>query len=355
MRDDIRDEIARIEETLDYEDRIAIERSRQNIKVEQGETAYGLKDLSDVGYKLEIERETIETGFYDYDSYIEDWKYSEITVIFGRNGEGKTTFVSQIIAHCLEKKVKTFLYSGEMSEQKIQDWLYMQLLGDQPEHMRKVTTKYKTKLIPKAETIRKIKKWHQSTLHIFDHDAKSVVADLSKFFLLMEYAIMKGVKLFIIDNLMTILEENADSLYSDQANFVQRCKEFARDFDCHVVLLCHPNKEKKELKDDKDGNLEKGDISGTSNIGNKADNIIAVERVWDSDQCDAIVTSLKDRNEGQRKKIKYFFSVDTKRFYNSTTQETMTYGWQKIAEADYGTQLDIESPWEVQHEQVDSL
>ena len=65
------------------------------------------------------------------------------------------------------------------------------------------------------------------------------------------------------------------------------------------------------------------------------------------DDCDAMVTSLKDRNEGQRKVFKYKFSMATKRFYNNTTKESMIYGWQKIDEVDYGTQLDIESPWEV--------
>ncbi|MDQ4682060.1 hypothetical protein, partial [Stenotrophomonas maltophilia group sp. RNC7] len=93
---------------------------------------------------------------------------------------------------------------------------------------------------------------------------------------------------------MSILEENADSLFSDQANFVQRCKDFAIDNWVHVVLLAHPNKEKKELKDKEIGNLEKTDISGSNNIPNKADNIISVERIWgDNREFDALITSLK--------------------------------------------------------------
>jgi twinkle protein len=136
--------------------------------------------------------------------------------------------------------------------------------------------------------------------------------------------------LFIIDNLMAVLEENADSLYSDQANFVQKCKDFAIKQNCHVVLLAHPNKEKKEVKKGSEGNLEKTDISGSNNIPNKADNIIAIERVWDEEgDCDAIITCLKDRESGQRKAFKYLFSRETLRFYNDWTKENVVYGWEK--------------------------
>ena len=293
----------------------------------------GITDLAEVEFKSSMDAsvETIETGFYEYDSYVEDWKMQEITIIFGRNGEGKTTFISQIIAHCLEKKQKTFLYSGEMSDNKIQDWLYRQMIGTKKEYLRTIITKYREKIEPTPEAIKRIKEWHKGTLYLYDRNEKELIGDLDKFFNVMGIAARRyGVKLFIIDNLMAILEENADSLYSDQANFVQRCKQFALDNNSHVVLLAHPNKEKKELKDALEGNLEKTDISGSNNIGNKADNIIAVERLWvEGRDCDAIITSLKDRDVGQRKQLKYYFSHSTLRFYNKITPENKDYGWEK--------------------------
>lgn len=317
------------------------------------ETPAGIIDLSEVEYKTAIkgERETIETGFYEYDSYVEDWKMQELTVIFGRNGEGKTTFISQIIAHCIEQNTKTFLYSGEMSEQKIQDWLYRQLIGNQKKYLRTVITKYREKAEPKPEIIEHIKKWHKGKLFLYDRSEKEVTSSLDKFFETMELAAKRyGVKLFVIDNLMSILEENADSLFSDQANFVQRCKNFAIDNWVHVVLLAHPNKEKKELKDKEIGNLEKTDISGSNNIPNKADNIISVERIWgDNREFDALITSLKDRQTGQRKQIKMFFSRNTLRFYNNTTKENRTYSWEKTLTPEIRKEFivtPIVAPWD---------
>lgn len=293
----------------------------------------GLLDLSDVEYKsaMNVISDSIETGFLEYDRFVEEWKPEELTVIFGRNGEGKSTFISQIIGHCLEKNVRTFLYSGEMSDSKLQDWLYKQMAGGKKEYLRTIKTKYGDKTEIKPEIVKKIKEWHKGLLYLYNRNEREITGNLVKFFEIMQVAARKfGVRLFVIDNLMSILEENADSLFSDQANFVQACKNFAIANKVHVVLLAHPNKEKREITSGDKGNLEKGDISGSNNIPNKADNIIAVERLWgENADCDAIITSLKDRNTGQRLRMKFFFSKNTLRFYNGSTPENKTYGWER--------------------------
>lgn len=296
------------------------------------QTPQGMIDISEMEYVSLVNQQDggIETGFLEYDRHVEDWKEEELTIVFGRNGEGKTTFISQVIAHCLERNVKVFLYSGEMSDFKIQDWLYKQLVGNKPEYLRTIKCKYRDKTEVKPEIIAKVKKWHDGKLFLFDRKAEKYSKDTDKFFELMSVAAHRyGVKLFIIDNLMSKLEENADSLYSDQANFVQRCKEFAIINKVHVVLLAHPNKLKGELKDSEVGNLDKTDISGSNNIPNKADNIIAVERNWgDNPTCDTIITSLKDRESGNRKVMKFMFSKKTLRFYNDYTREQVRYSWE---------------------------
>ena len=296
-------------------------------------TPHGIIDVAETPYKtaMQVEEHQVETGFIDYDYHVEDWKDQEITVVFGRNGEGKTTFISQVIAHCIQNNEKVFLYSGEMSDNKIQNWLYRQMIGTNKQYLRTIVTKYKDKVEPLPAVVKAIKTWHKGKFFLFDRNERKVLGDLKKFFDTMEIASKRyGIKLFIIDNLMAVLEENADSLYSDQANFVQRCKDFAINQNCHVVLLAHPNKEKKEVKKGSEGNLEKTDISGSNNIPNKADNIIAIERVWDEEgDCDAIITCLKDRESGQRKAFKYLFSRETLRFYNDWTKENVVYGWEK--------------------------
>lgn len=287
-------------------------------------------DVSKIIYNpLKSKKETIETGIYLYDKHVEDWKLGELTVLFGRNGEGKTSVTSQVLGHNLNCGVKTFLYSGEMSEDKIQAWLYHQVVGQDKDAYISVESKYGLKKELKKNVIDAIKEWHKGLFYLYNRNAKRTIRELDRLFLTMEQCAKEGVILFIIDNIMTALEENADSLYSDQANFVQKCKDFVVKNKVHVVLIAHPNKEKKEITGEK-GNLEKTDISGSNNIPNKADNIISVERVWNEDiPIDLILTSLKDRESGQRKIIPMRFSGETKRFYDATTPQNVNYGWKK--------------------------
>lgn len=289
-------------------------------------------DVSKLVYDpLQIQNtDTIETGIYAYDKHVEDWKKGEITVIFGRNGEGKTTLISQIIAHNLNRKVKTFLYSGEMSETKIQSWVYHQVVGQDKDSYISVQSKYGTKRELKKNVIEAIKEWHKDSFYLYNRNVKRTLREMDRLFSTMESCVKNGVILLFIDNIMTALEENADSLYSDQANFVQRCKDFAIKFNVHVVLLAHPNKEKKEITGEK-GNLEKTDISGSNNIPNKADNILSAERVWnETTPIDLILTSHKDRESGQRKIMPMMFSKETLRFYDATTKQSVNYGWKKF-------------------------
>lgn len=286
-----------------------------------------LLNVSKVEYEHIEQRcyDGIETGFIEIDKHIEDLKLGEITVLFGRNGEGKSTLISQIISHNLKKKVKTFLFSGELSPQKVQEWQYLQMVGNRNEFLREVKTKYTFKKEPTPIVVNAIKQWHDGIWYLYNENNDN------EFFKTLELLAKRyGVKLFVIDNLMTVMEENADSLFSDQANFTQHCKNFAIKNNVHLILAAHPNKLKHELDQEAiKGNLDKTDISGSNNIANKADNIISVERLFGENRiCDAIVTVLKDRESGRRKVLKYNFSKSSLRFYNDSTQETETYGWE---------------------------
>ena len=298
------------------------------------EVPKGLKDMSEIAYEsyVEMKEETIETGIKDYDMHVEDLKMQELTVITGRNNEGKTTFLSQIIAHIL-KDHKVFLYSGEMGDKKIQDWMYMQMIAGDRKMLQTVQTKYRDKLEPRVNVIKAIKEWHKGKWFMYDRKAKpDNVKRLDHFFSMMELARKRyDVKVFFIDNLMAILEES-EIINQEQSNFVQKLKEFAQDNYCHVVLVTHPNKiGMNEVFNGGQGNIRKHDISGTANIGNKADNIISVERDWgDEREYDAFISSLKDRETGQRNCFGYLFDLKSLRFHNEETPKKEVYGWEEM-------------------------
>lgn len=285
-----------------------------------------------------------ETGFTDYDRHIFGLKRQEISLWVARNGEGKSTAASQSIAHNLKIGNKVYLYSGELSENKIQHWLYEQVVGKNTKWYETVETKFGPTRQVKKEAVYALKKWHSGKLFTFDRSTKKVKNNLEVLYADMIAAAKAGVGLYFVDNLMTTMEDNEHSRNADQANFIQWCKDFSVNYDCHVVILVHTNKSPEELDfTAKIGTIKKGDISGTMNIPNKADNILAIERMWkhlnSKDETlkleaypDCLFTSLKDRWEGGRKIMAYNFSLDTLRFYNNATKEFVNYGWEEFIE-----------------------
>ncbi|MFA5880584.1 MAG: bifunctional DNA primase/helicase [Eubacteriales bacterium] len=296
------------------------------------QTPAGLMDMSRVKYISLKDRvdEGIPTGLYGLDSVIDDLQPEELSILFGRNGEGKSTMMSQVICNCIDNHIPVFLYSGEMSPQKILNWLYRQAIGDKMQHLIWVKTKYKKRLDIGPEALPALQKWMSRMFYTFDKTVSNVRENTNDLFEVMSVAAKRyGCRLFIIDNLMSALEDTPDSLNADQSNFVQRCKLFAEAYRVHVILVAHPNKAKT-----KGQKLEKEDISGSNNIPNKADIVLAIEKVYDATiGHDAILRLLKDRGEGEYLELKLFFEKASKRLREENRQEPglrkIEYGWEK--------------------------
>lgn len=295
-----------------------------------------LIDISNSEY-ISIEdvmKNTIETGFKDYDTHVFDLKPGEITIVFGKDGEGKSTVASQIIAHHINRGKMAYLFSGELSNNKIQDWLYKQVAGNNREYYRKINTKYGTVFELKPNIINSIKAWHKYKLWVHDHNLEN--HDGHVIFDDIEIGAKTGIDLFVIDNVMTAFDADANTQYADQSNFIQKCKNYAIKYNVHIIIVAHPRKTDGEIEiGDTKGKLHKEDISGSKNISNKADNIIAIERIWKNNinpDCqggpDMLMTSLKDRWRGQRKVFEYYFHKSSLRFYNDTTKSDIKFGWE---------------------------
>lgn len=295
----------------------------------------GCIDASTINDDDVDEEEGIETGLYEIDSHLEDLKPQELTILFGRNGEGKTTLLCQMITHFIQKRNPVFLYNGELAKDKVMNWIRSQVIGKDRSSYLVKQGKYKEKYNLKPNIKIAISKWIKDTLYISDNYRSDILNNDDKFFNMLRLTRAKyDIKVFVIDNLMSKIEES-ETTFATQSNFTQKCKDFAIQNHCHVILVCHPNKVKDEVYDDTGndyGNLDKKDIMGSGNIANKADNIISVERnfsgVADNEHnWNCIVKLLKDRNTGERKVIKYRFDKRTFRFYNEMTPSHYDYDY----------------------------
>lgn len=284
----------------------------------------GIKSISDASYETEEagEEKRIETGFKEFDRHVADWRTGQLTVVFGRDNEGKSTAMSQIITHQFKRKTKTFLYSAELGDQSIQDWLYRQLIGDGKDCYLKAQGKYETVYYLKPEVLKAVREYTNDLLYMIDKTNAEIVEDNDILFKRMGYLASKiGVKLFILDNLQSVMVQKHSDLNRDQSLFMEKCRRFAQNYDVHVIVVAHPHKV-QELEADEEtvvGNLTKDSISGSKDISNKAHNVISIERDFEGKYFDMILTNLKDKHKGIRQGFKFNFDPKTNRFYSKET------------------------------------
>jgi twinkle protein len=136
------------------------------------------------------------------------------------------------------------------------------------------------------------------------------------------------------DNLMTLRYATSKDkdFYRLQSQVCGLLVEFAKKYDVHVHLIAHPRKSLSKTTD-------ADDISGTSGIGNRADNIIAIERdeAVPGNEGDALTLSLttlrvlKNRLWGITGNIKLDFETADKRFYSPAIGNNRKYGWEKLS------------------------
>lgn len=304
-------------------------------------TPTGIIDMSKVPYEGVKDDDGIPTGFYGLDSAIEDLKPGQLSILVGRNSEGKSTAVSQMICNAIDHYIPVFLYSGEMGTQRILNWLFRQAIGDEQEYLRFVQTKYRLKAEIRPDAVKALMQWIAGKFYTFDKSVINVRKDTGALFEVMGIAVKRyGCKLIVIDNLMSALEDSVDAQNANQSNFTQQCKDFAEAYKVHVMLVCHPNKLKR-----RDEKLEKEDISGSANISNKADIVLSIERQYKEDRdCDALLRLLKDRENGKYAEVKLMFQENTKRFLELENGKLrpIEYCWKKYMHGDAWESPDIE-------------
>ena len=258
----------------------------------------GIKAISDANYNTDevTEEERIETGLKDFDSFVKDWRMQQLTVVFGRDNEGKSTWISQLVAHQMKRGMNTFLNSAELGDQNIQDWLYKQIINGEKNCYTVKRGKYDDVFSIKKTVLEAIRKYTKDKLYIIDSTETDIIMDNDVLFKQMGLLATKfGVKLFVLDNLQAILTSKFADINRDQSFFMERCRQFAKTYNCHVIVVAHPHKvEELEVNDKtQTGNLKKDNIAGTKDISNKAHNVISVERPFAEDRnFDMIITKI---------------------------------------------------------------
>lgn len=273
----------------------------------------GLLDVASIPYVDPTSLPRIMTKIPALDQLIGGLNESGITVISGRRGDGKSTIGNSILLNAIQQDYNCCVYSGELTAQQFKEWLY--LTATESKYIGYKTDPQSGKNIPiiDREIANRISEWLTGKMKLFDNSVVFESDQQTAVLKCFEMAARRyGCKLFLIDNLMSLLT-TGDEENRAQAKFMATVKAFAAKYKVHVLCVCHPRKEKE-------GSTFTNDtVSGSSVLTNLADNVWSIER--------PNIRVTKNRSYGATGYIMCDFDPTNRRIFQASLGDRTVYGW----------------------------
>lgn len=222
--------------------------------------------LSEIRPKPVSEMECFPTGIKKLDQTLGGLYFGQLVILTGDRGEGKSTLSNQLALQAVQNQVRTLIYSGELPNGSLRDWIDTQAAG--PMNMNTLTDRFGEKYYKlKSGISDKVAEWYSDYLWIYqnqfledaDHEEEKSIIDL------ITDAAKEGFRFIIIDNLMTAMDDDVHvDLYRAQTQFVKQLVRLAKARDILIMLIAH---QRKSIGT----NRTADDVAGSANITNLAD------------------------------------------------------------------------------------
>lgn len=223
--------------------------------------------MKDVKYVDISQMTVLPTGYTALDRKIMGLLLGDVTILSGLSGAGKTSWLDCIILNVVERGFKVGVWSGELQDFRFQSWIDNVAAGKN--HVVK-NTNFDNLYYAPRDIADKINAWLDGKLFLYNNNYKNRWKQL--FSDIQELVEKQDCKLIVLDNLMALNISDFDGAKNEQqSQFINEIKEYAKQNNIHVFLVCHPRKQ--------DGFLRKESISGTADLTSLCDNLFILHRV----------------------------------------------------------------------------
>ena len=263
----------------------------------------------------------IKTGIAPLDRICGGLLRGHVVLLSGKRGEGKSTFMSQLVADAIEQDNAVFIYSGELPNYHFKNWLDLQIAGSN--HIETVRNEFGDEEYFLTEhTVEAINKWYYDKAYIFDNSAVSDDEYEGLINVMVDAICRYDIKLCCIDNLMTAMDGDPNTdLYRQQSQFVKKLERLAQQYDVAIILVAHPKKTSSAFNNDT--------VSGSADITNAVSFVFNYQRADEAYNCDSLLMLTKNRMNGKiligDNAIKLYYSQKSKRIV-SDPAATKEYG-----------------------------
>lgn len=277
--------------------------------------------------------EGITTGLYNIDSIVRKFCFGTTAVVTGITGSGKSSIISQIVCQTLEQGYNAFVYSGELENPMLKNWIDFILAGQRNINEYQSATGPYYKIKPDA--IRAMKDYYRGRLWVYRDD---FTQSTTKMLSVMETMVRRNnTRLCVIDNMTSIdLECTDTNKYFKQDEFIRKVIEFSKKFKCVCIIVIHPKKMDEMRR------MSLFDLQGVVSSANLSHYILALYRVQEKDrldknpktgkaqkpiQCDVIGDVLKNRMTGALGAAELYYDNPSRRFFESEESLDFQYKW----------------------------
>lgn len=269
----------------------------------------------------------IRTGIRPLDRVCGGLLRGHVVLLSGKRGEGKSTFMSQLVAEAIEQDNAVFVYSGELPNYHFKNWLDLQIAG--ANHICTTRNEYNDEEYYLTEgCVKKINAWYYDKAFIFDNSAVSDDEYEGLIKVMVDAICRYDIKLVCIDNLMTAMDGDPNTdIYRQQSAFVKKLEKLAQQYDVAIILVAHPKKSRAAFDNDT--------VSGSSDITNAVSFVFNYQRADEGDECNSYLMVTKNRMNGKlmtgNNAIPLYYSQKSKRI-SADPNEVKEYGCFKLAE-----------------------
>ena len=304
--------------------------------------------LSEIRPKPISEMEKIDTGLETLNKTLGGFFFGQLIVLTGERGEGKSTLSNQFALSAVNAGIKTFIYSGELPNGSLRDWIDHQAAGSwnvKENHNSFGDCYYDLS----KETADKIAAWYSDYLWIYQNqfledpeaEEDQTVVDI------VTDAVKRGFRFIIIDNLMTAMDDDPKlDLYRAQTKFVKQLVRLAKAKDVLIMLIAHQRKNQGT-------NRTADDVSGSANITNLADIVMAFGKPKEkSVNADREIRIQKNRLTGRLgDAVPMWYEESTRRVSDDQSSFSWRYKWEQQDANGFYDAEQIENPFELTGEE----
>lgn len=306
-------------------------------------------DYSDIEKFDMSDMDGFVSGFHELDRSLGKFYLGSTNILTGICGSGKSSFLSSIVCQSVEQGFPAFVYSGELSNPSLKNWIDCVHAGQNGVEETRVEDSVYYKIKP--DTYRKINSYYAGKIFIYRDSYNSSVTAL---FSAMESVVRKkGVKTIVIDNMSVIdLENDDNNKWMKQDTFVRDMIEFSRKWQVAAFIVLHPRKMDMVRR------MNLFDLQGVVSAVNLAHRVIALYRTTPRDKegvrkkdgtyivkpmtGNVVLDILKDRfGSASGKSFPLWYDVPSRRFYDNPETLSYRYGFDNTT---YETALPFGSP-----------